>query len=156
MHCTTTALLVSKIIIIITRFSCLEARCSKDCQYAVYPLLNSPDPSKTQSTVGTVLRNFISPTASRGLSGFLKYGRLLACQNQQAREDACRECMLHAFLRNVPIAALRNNLCTLEHLGQHTQSDLPIAQIGKVPVPHCSLRFLGGGKAHNRSKVWGG
>ncbi len=48
------------IIIIITRFSCQEERCvlQKNCNYRLpqsYPLLDSPDPSKTQSTVGTVL-----------------------------------------------------------------------------------------------------
>jgi hypothetical protein len=52
-------------IIIITRFSCLEARCVSR-QAAVkaakmLPLLDSPDPSKTQSTVGTVLSIYTAP-----------------------------------------------------------------------------------------------
>ena len=44
---------------------CLQSRCSKGCKS--YPLLDSPDPSKTQQTVGTVLV-FITPPASRGQS----------------------------------------------------------------------------------------
>jgi hypothetical protein len=65
---TTSILHVSKdyyIITIITCFSCHEARCI--CRQAAVkaarflPLLDSPDPSKTQSIVGTVLSIYTAP-----------------------------------------------------------------------------------------------
>ena len=53
-------------VIIIIRFSCLEARCV--CRQAavkaakILPLQqDSPDPSKTQSNVATVLSNYTAP-----------------------------------------------------------------------------------------------
>jgi hypothetical protein len=60
------------IVIIITCVSCptcrqgASAAClqSKGC-HKPYPLLDSPNPSKAQSTVGTVL-SIVSPPASRG------------------------------------------------------------------------------------------
>ena len=55
------------LISIITRISCVEARCV--CRQAAvrlpnfYPLLDSPDLSKTQSTVGTALICTVPPPA---------------------------------------------------------------------------------------------
>ncbi len=54
------------IIIIIRRFSCQEARCVLQTSGTIwlpqsYPLLDSPDPSKTQSTAGTVLSVYTGP-----------------------------------------------------------------------------------------------
>ena len=64
------SILVIIIIIITTRFSCQEARCvlQTSCSQRLpqsYPLLDSPDPSKTQSTVGTVLSICTAPRQPR-------------------------------------------------------------------------------------------
>jgi hypothetical protein len=82
------------IIIIITCFSRLEARCV--CRQAAvrlpesYPLLDSPDPSKTQSTVGTALSIY---TAPRKLGPICLY-RIQNVQSNCDEGKVCRRVVL--------------------------------------------------------------